>query len=248
MIYTCSCQQTEEKYHMILTELEEKVDFISQLEKERNQLISDSSSRLANLNQILLLTKQNCSQLEDQNEELEAHQSILLTENETLERRCMELADKLKEPCQFCKKLSAQGTKSDNKEREIPRSFSTPATPFKLLPEHSEIDRLLDENSRLKQKYDCLFANYQMVSEKSSQLKKEFKDMERSLNEIQGICDTLRNEKEELLAVYERTKADLEARQQGNIHLLYDLIIYTKYTYGKIYIYTVYFSCIWYIQ
>ena len=204
-------EETEDKYHNALAELNDKSTFLSDLEKERDRNMAESSSRLANLNQTLLHTKHMLSQSEAQVEELKEQEKMLLQENETLEKRCVQLALKLEEPCKLCSSISQQ--MFSKKEDEVSRSVSTPVTPHKPLPEQSEISRLLDENSKLKQKYDCLFANYQMVSEKSSQLKKDIKESEKSLYNLQGICDTLKAEKEDIQSNYKKIQQALQTYQ-----------------------------------
>ena len=206
LLFMARFEEMEERYHMTMAELQEKSNTISNLESQRDHFNSDSSARIANLNQILLQTKQACGQLEVRNEELEAQERMLLEENETLEKKCVELASRLEEPCKLCKKLENRVLARKDHNDQITRSISTPVTPLKFLPEQTEVDQLLEENSKLKQKYDCLFANYQMVSEKSSQLKKDLKDSEKSLADLQTLCDTLKTEKEEMELKYKHTQ------------------------------------------
>ena len=198
-----------------MAELEEKTATIIQLERECQQITLESSSRQAQLNQSLLHMKQVCSQLEARNEELEEQERMLLNNIETLDKRCMELSGRLEGPCQFCKKLEHTSHAKAHQQKEdvddLPRSLSTPVTPFKSLPEQTEIDKLNEELFKLKEKYECLFANYQMVSEKSATRKKESKEAEKSLTELQGVCDTLKEENEALQLAYKECQRALDA-------------------------------------
>lgn len=198
-----------------MAELEEKTATIIQLERECQQITLESSSRQAQLNQSLLHMKQVCSQLEARNEELEEQERMLLNNIETLDKRCMELSGRLEGPCQFCKKLEHTSHAKAHQQKEdvddLPRSLSTPVTPFKSLPEQTEINKLNEELFKLKEKYECLFANYQMVSEKSATRKKESKEAEKSLTELQGVCDTLKEENEALQLAYKECQRALDA-------------------------------------
>ena len=159
--------------------------------------------------------KQVCSQLEARNEELEEQERMLLNNIETLEKRCMELSGCLEGPCQFCKKLEHTSHAKAHQQKEdiddLPRSLSTPVTPFKSLPEQTEIDKLKEELFKQNKEYECLFANYQMVSEKSATHKKESKEKEKSLTELQGVCDTLKEENEALQLAYKECQRALDA-------------------------------------
>ena len=198
-----------------MAELEEKTATIIQLERECQQITLESSSRQAQLNQSLLYMKQVCSQLEARNEELEEQERMLLNNIETLDKRCMELSGRLEGPCQFCKKLEHTSHAKAHQQKEdiddLPRSLSTPVTPFKSLPEQTENDKLKEELFKSKQKYGCLFANYQMVSEKSATFKKESKEAKKSLTELQGKYDTLKEENEALQLACKECQRALDA-------------------------------------
>jgi chromosome segregation ATPase len=206
-------EDLEEKYYIVVAELQDKSSLFNTLEKDHERSVSEASSRLANLNQTLLQTKQLLGQLDAQNDELKEQELMLLKENEILEKRCTDLALKLESPCQFCKSIQQQ-VLSKKQDVGIPQSISTPVTPFKPLPEQTEVARLQEENTKLKEKYDCLFVNYQMVSDKSAQLKKTMKGSEKSLTELEAACDSLRIEKEETIERFEKTKQILQAYQE----------------------------------
>ena len=53
-------------------------------------------------------------------------------------------------------------------------------TPVKPLPEETQIDTLLHENGKLKQKLQCLQTNFQLTSSKSLQMK-ELRELEKTL-------------------------------------------------------------------
>ncbi|XP_011410511.1 PREDICTED: myosin-11-like [Amphimedon queenslandica] len=213
-------EESEENYHMTMAELKGKTELVIQLERECKQIKLESSSRQANLNQALLHTKHVCIQLEARNEELEAHERMLIEEKEALESRCMELSSRLEGPCQLCRKREHAATvtiipsnsKDDEDLDSIPRSYSTPVTPFKTLPEETEVDRLNDELLKKKQEHDCLFENLQMVSKKNTTLKKELKESEKALYELQSVCDSL---KDELEVAYREPRHTLDSSISG---------------------------------
>ena len=189
-----------------MMELREKQQLLSELQEERKRNETDSSSRFANLNQVLLQSKQTCTQLEISNDELKQHEVELREEIKKLENKCSELAKKATAPSPECL-VCLQRAKMD---RETDAGTVVLPGPVLSLPGYSRVDELTAENTKLRQQYDCLLANFEMVSQKSSQIKLEAKESEKALVDLQAMYDSLQVEKEELAKRFAQAKHDLE--------------------------------------
>ncbi len=180
---------------------------IEEMRIQKENLSLESSSRIANLNQILLQTKQACSQLENRNEELQEQEKMLVAECDTLEKKCTKLSVRLEAPCRMCIERDRMIT---NPDVILQKSYSSPVIPITTIPELTETDKLKKENKIIRQKYECLLANFQMLSDKSSQLKQELKDNDKIVVELQKQCDLLLSEKEEIVTRYEKVHFELQ--------------------------------------
>ena len=198
---------------MLSAELHEKNQLLEEMKTQKERYGLDSSARIANLNQALLQSKQTCAQLENRNEELAEQEKMLLVESQTLERKCKELSMRLEGPCKLCRER--QQLVQSKHDDELHKSVSAPNV-FKPLPERTEIDMLLVERGKLQQKYDCLFANFQMVSEKSTQLKKETKDKDKALSDLEVLCESLQTENQDLKKACDTAKEALSIQQDKN--------------------------------
>ena len=202
----------EEKCDALQEQLHYKDEELHSIETQRSKHDREGSSRVANLNQALTHVKQTCSQLTDENDLLKDKQREFLNKIETLEH----------EKDTLVKKLS---TLSEiNRQREnITRVSGTPSkvggaravtTPIKLLPEETRLDTLVHENSKLKQDLQCIQTNFQITCTKSSQMKKEMKELEQAMNELQTQYDRTLNEKENIERKFDEARAT-SASQKG---------------------------------
>lgn len=198
----------EEKHELAVGELHIKSKFVSELEVAKARSVAESNACSANLNQALLHSKQACSQLETRNQELELHQKVLLEKCEDLQRKSSQLTTQIQAGCLKCLNREQEGKKIKDPVVKIPAALTV-----KPIPEHTELDRLLVENNKLKQKHDCLYTNFQIVSEKSMQLKKELKEKEKEISDLQIAHDSLASEKEEYERKYSETRQLLFAQR-----------------------------------
>ena len=198
-----------------MAELFDKNREVEEMSIQKDKQSLESSSRIANLNQILLQTKQACSQLESRNEELQEQEKMLITEFETLEKKCTALSIRLEAPCPMCveRESSVRNSKDDI---SLQKSYSTPAIPITTIPELTEIDRLKKENKKVNQKYECLLANFQMVSDKSSQQKQELKENEKTVVDLQNHCDSLMAEKQIMATDCKKARFELQGSNDKN--------------------------------
>lgn len=84
-----------------------------------------------------------------------------------------------------------------------------PTTPVRPVPEETELDSLQIENEKLKKELECLLTNFQLMSQKSALVKKEKKELEQSLLDLQGEFDRVLSEKADMEIKFEETKMAL---------------------------------------
>lgn len=196
--------EKEDQYEEAMEQLFHKEEVITSLKGERSRSDRDGSSRLANLNQALMQAKQACAQLTDENNALKRHESELCENHLALERKYEALAASMATGCKTCRERQQETT-------PIPKTpLKPPPTPIKPIPEETEVDTLHIENTKLKQEFQCLQTNFQLTSAKSAQLKKEVKDMECSLENLQSAYDQVLDEKEDLQKKYYEARVALE--------------------------------------
>ncbi len=184
--------EKEDQYEAAKEQLYHKDEVISSLRGERSKLDRDGSARLANLNQALMQAKQACAQLTDENSSLKRNESQLLESYEDLKHKYEALAASVAAGCKSCQQSQGQATPTARGQ------LRAPATPIKPIPEETEVDSLQIENAKLKQEFQCLQTNFQLTSTKSAQLKKEMKEMESSLENLQGAYDQALEERDDL--------------------------------------------------
>ena len=216
---------------MTVMELRDKKQQLSEMQTEIKRSEQESSSRLANLNQALLQSKKSCTQLEIGNDELKQHEADLQREIEELKTKCSEFAKKASNPPE-CKTCQQRAKRDREEDAERTATFPNPILP---LPGCSQIDKLTAENTKLRQKYDCLLSNFEMVSQKSSRMKVEAKETERALVSLQASFDSLQAEKEEVNKCYAQarrelgnTKCSSSAAQEKQAQLHKDLSTLTE--------------------
>ena len=209
----CRLSEKEERCDSLQEMLHYKEKALLTIERQQSRHDREGSAKITNLNQALAHAKQTCSELSEENDSLKDKQRELLDRVESMERE----RDALQ------KKLSAvQGVNSQKKD-----SIRVPCTPVKVggarhdvttpvkpLPEETRLDILTQENSKLRQELQCLQTNFQITCNKSSQMKKEMKEMEKAMGELQVQYDRTLDEKEDIQQKFEEAKADF-ANQNG---------------------------------
>ena len=181
-----------------------KDDAIQMLKTEATKRGSHESSRLANLNQAMMQAKQACTQLTEENEHLKAREHDLSQKIEQLEKELSEKSNELA----MCK--DKEPTLLMCPATPIRRgSHHVPSTPAKPIPEETQLDTLQAENAKLKRDLECVQTNFQLTSQKSLQLKKEKKEMEVSLSELQSLFDKVAAERDGLQARLNEAKVAL---------------------------------------
>lgn len=179
-------------------QLHYKDEELHSLETQRSMHHRDGSLREVNLNQALTHVKQTCAHLTEENECLKEKEQELLAKLESLEHEKGILQKKLSE-------VSHQ--REESKETFSTSGLSrTCATPVKPIPEETKVDTLLHENKKLKQELQCLQTNFQITSTKTVQVKKELKDLEKTLAELQTQHDHVLDENKELKKKFEDVK------------------------------------------
>ena len=194
--------EKEDQYEAALEQIHCKETQISTLQEGKLKADREGSSRVANLNQVLMQTKQTCAQLAEENDVLVRKEQELIEANESLQRKYDTLVAKGNAPCTVCLNREHQQTPV----RTPLRSCSTPIKP---IPEETEIDALQIENTKLKQEFQCLQTNFQLTARKSTELKREMKEMENSLSELQLAYDHVLGEKDDLQQKYEEARVAL---------------------------------------
>lgn len=156
------------------------------------------SSRVANLNQTLMKSKQTCTQLSEENDHLKLRERELIQKLGEIEK---ELTEKSKE-------LAAVPSLSRTYPATPLRrgSHPTPSTPAGPLPGGTLVDSLQADNAKLKRDLECIHTNFQLTSQKSQQLKKEKSEMEQSMQELQTLFDKVAGEKDDFQLKFEKAK------------------------------------------
>lgn len=90
-----------------------------------------------------------------------------------------------------------------------PYTCPRPATPAKPIPGTTQLESLQNENEKLKNELMCMQTNFQLMSQKSATVKKEKKEIEVSLVELQGEFDRMLAEKSDTETKLEATRATL---------------------------------------
>ena len=143
----------------------------------------------------------------------------LSEENVLLKSRELELVERCKALEQQLAKASPfqEGYGSDSGVTSIPstptkyRPISCPhlSTPIHPVPGKTELEALQMENEKLKKELQCLQTNFQLTSQKSAAVKKEKKEVEQALAELQSEFDRVLGEKEDTELKLEAAKATL---------------------------------------
>ena len=207
--------EKEEKCDALQEQLHYKEEELHSIETQRSRHDREGSSRVANLNQALTHVKQTCSQLTEENSLLKDKESELLDKIKTLKSENDALVKKL---------YTMQ--EADCHRGDISHMLGTPTkvggakpgtTTTKPIPEETRLDTLVHENSKLKQELQCLQTNFQMTCTKSSQMKKEKKELEKAMSELQVQYDRTLDEKVDIQQKFEEAKATF-ANQKGAKH------------------------------
>ena len=168
----------------------------------------EGSSKLVNLTQAMSHIKQTCAQLSDENEYLKDKERELLLKNETLEQERDVLLKKLSKIS-----LHREDIVNEPDKNCGPRPLACTTT-VKPIPTETEVDTLLHENTKLKQELQCLQTNFQLTSTKCLQVKKEMKELEKALIELQTQHDCVLDEKENIEKEFNKTKSAFTANSE----------------------------------
>ena len=226
----------EEKCEILQQQLHCKTKELHSIETLQTEHKRDESLRLANLNQALTHVKGTCAQLTEENDYLKDKERELLVKVETLQYENDCLLKKISEVALHEKELAPDQSKE--------AGVCVCTTPVKPIPEETKMDVLLHENAKLKQELHCLRTNFQLTSTKCSLIKKEMKELENALAEVQvqhdhvlgekekieketktteditsGLVQTLREENEQLTKEVASLQDQLESVQSQNLKL-----------------------------
>ena len=223
MYYTVRLLEQEEENDKVLLELNQKKDLLLSLCDQHQKHDRDGSSRIANLNQALMQAKQACAQLTEENEAISQKEVGLVRRVEELELENASLLKRQSSPCRDCVEREFKHQHGSTPVRNMLKPGHTAATPIKPFPEETEMDSLQIENNKLKQELQCLQTNFQIASQKSFQMKKEAKENEKALIELQSQFEQILAEKDNLKQMYEEintafantTGSQLREREKG---------------------------------
>lgn len=183
--------EKEEEHDAAVEQLHHRDETIAAMMGEKVKLDRDGSSRVANLNQVLMQEKQTSAQLSEENERLKRNERELLAKYETLQQKYEQAVTR-----------EHHSERDRQQKQQMPTPMRTPlrpmTTPGRPIPQETELDALQIENAKLKQDLECLHTNFQLTSQKSAQMKKDAKEMEKSLADLQAVCDQLLTEKEDM--------------------------------------------------
>ena len=183
--------EKEEEHDAAVEQLHHRDETIAAMMGEKVKLDRDGSSRVANLNQVLMQEKQTSAQLSEENERLKRNERELLAKYETLQQKYEQAVAR-----------EHHSERDRQQKQQMPTPMQTPlrpmTTPGRPIPQETELDALQIENAKLKQDLECLHTNFQLTSQKSAQMKKDAKEMEKSLADLQAVCDQLLTEKEDM--------------------------------------------------
>ncbi len=155
-------------------------------------------------------SKQASTQLSEENEHFKSKERQLIQKLECTEK---ELAEKLNELALSKESVLLPPTHPPTPLRR--GSHHTLSTPARPLPEVTLVDSLQANNAKLKRDLECVQTNFQLTSHKSQQLKREKKEMEESLHELQTLFDKMAGENEDLKMKFDETRTNL-ANKHGN--------------------------------
>ena len=201
--------EKDNKYDSLTLALQDKEEQLHSLNNEKLRVEKEATSKINNLNHALIQSKKMCAELTEQNEMHRRKEWELAQKLEDLQ--LANIAKVKPVPCKVC---IAQ-VHSPVKKEEKGGAFS--CTPGKPLPGHTQAESLLIENKRLKQDLLCLQTNFELTSQKSSQLRSQVKEMEVSISKIQSILDKTLAEKEDLQCSLEKMKS--ESRNQFGLEM-----------------------------
>ena len=192
------------------------------MQGEKSKTNREGSSRLANLNQALMKVswapfslahlirtftqaKQSVAQLSEENVTLKSREQDLVERCENLERQ---LAKSV-----VTAPPGASGTREKKEPstptRGRPHTCPHPSTPARPVPGETEVESLQIENEKLKKELVCLQTNFGLMSHKSAAVKKEKKELEQSVAELQSELDRILTEKADTEMRLEEMRATL---------------------------------------
>ena len=133
----------------------------------------------------------------------------LKTREEELVEECDSLKHQLAESPQQGGTTSGPLPPSTPTRNHRPHTCPRPSTPARPIPGETKVESLQIENEKLKKELQCMQTNFQLMSQKSATVKKEKKEIEQSLSELQDEFDRILTEKASTETKLEETRAVL---------------------------------------
>jgi chromosome segregation ATPase len=190
-----------EQHEVLQEQLHQNEKYMAELQDERTKTSREGSSRLANLNQALMKLKQSVSQLSEENVTLKNREQELV-------ERCESLEHQLAHGPQEANGVTG-GPLAPSTPTRRPHTCQHPSTPARPIPGETKLESLQTENEKLKKELQCMQTNFQLMSQKSATVKKEKKEIEQSLAELQAEFDRILTEKTSTETKLEETRASL---------------------------------------
>jgi len=148
--------------------------------------------------------KQVCAQLTEENDHHKAREQELVQKLEQTEQEVTRLSNEFQASKES---VSFRLTQSSTPIRR--GSYHGHSTPAKPLPELTQMDSLKAENVKLKRDLECVQTNMQLTSQKTQQLKKDKKELEGSVLELQALLDKVSSENDSLQTSLDQSKVAL---------------------------------------
>ena len=202
--------EKEEKCDCLTATLQSYKEQLGALQVEKARAEKELKSSLSNLASALKKSKDSCADQTSQLQELERKKRELVTELEDLRHeRNVTLSNRTRRVS-----ISTPGSPLRCGGKQLPSNSGGCSTPSKAIPEESQIVSLQVENKRLKQELSCLQTNFQLTSQKSTQLRSDMKEAEASLEELQAHYENVVQEKLDILSKFEVVKSEVERKKQ----------------------------------
>lgn len=176
---------------------------------------TSESCRLANLNQALMQAKQVCAQLTDENDQLKHRERDLIKKVNEMEKKLLVNSSGTTN-CKNC--LERETVTLACPSTPKGRPYQSHTTPAKPIPQETQLDSLLIENTKLKQSLQCIQSNFQSTSQKNAALKRESKEMQTTITELQDLMDSTTLERDNLLLkVSDNNKQDQHVHDRSRV-------------------------------
>lgn len=195
--------EKEDKCDSLTAALQYSEEELNTFRIEKSRADKESLSNCSNLTLALKHAKQNCAELTDQNDEHKRKEWGLAKELEELRW------ERQNDTNNISKSGSAMLPRT-------PVSYGGGGggcgTPGRAIPEQTLLGMLQTENKKLKQELSCLQTNFQLSSQKSTQIRSEAKEAETNLTELQVQFQRVLEEKEAIFFKYEEVRSELKSQ------------------------------------